>query len=379
MLTSILAAVAPVIILLTYIYSKDRKAPEPTDLLFKSFRYGLLSALAVMVIMAPFSINTEPDTLLQAVSTSFFGAGIPEEFAKWIFLYILIWRSTQFDEYIDGIVYAVFIAMGFACLENVLYVLEGGMGVAFTRALLSVPAHFLFGVVMGYFFSMARFVPEQRTRYMVLSIAVPVVMHGCFDTLAFWMDTLDESYYIGVFVLFILFDIYLWRAGIRAIRKSVAMSEQARTEAEELSFVLAQEAAEKLPAARPVDGSWQDTPVAMFHTSAGIGQEGADDQGTETQMFKLLIESKADAKIFINEKDAFFTRSDTNYRLTLPAGSYTLRAVNLNRYEQMVTMQVELNENKRVTLSFSRWEQMPSWARTLIIGGIVLAAYYFIF
>lgn len=379
MLISILAAVAPVIILLTYIYSKDRVAPEPTDLLFKSFRYGLLSALAVMVVMAPFAINTAPSTLLQAAGTSFLGAGIPEEFAKWIFLYLLIWHSTQFDEYIDGIVYAVFISLGFACLENVLYVLEGGMGVAFTRALVSVPAHFLFGVVMGYYFSMARFKPEQRTRYMVLSIVVPIVLHGCFDTLAFWMDTLSDSCYLVAFVLFVLFDIYLWRTGVRAIRKSVMMSDTARTEAEKLSFVLAQEAAEKLPAARPIDGSWADTPVAMFHTSAGIVAEQGAEGEAEVQTFKLLIESKADAKVFINEKDAFFTRSDTNYRLTLPAGDYTLRAVNLNRYEQMTTLQVKLNENKRVTLTFSQWEKMPAWARTLIVGAIVLAAYYLFF
>ena len=211
MLISILAALAPVALLLLYIYYQDKKAPEPTDMLFKAFRFGVLSAIVVMLVLAPFGSNELPKNLFQSIKVSFFEAGIPEEFFKWVFLYILIWKSPQFDEYIDGLVYAVFVSMGFACLENVMYVVPGGMSVAVSRALLSVPAHFLFAVIMGYYFSLAKFNPDERTKYLAMSIVLPMIAHGLFDTLAFWMDTMnDYSVYTVVFVLFLVGMIIHW-------------------------------------------------------------------------------------------------------------------------------------------------------------------------
>lgn len=369
MLIKILAAIAPVILLLFYIYSKDKRAPEPTDLLYKAFRYGILSTLVVMVVMAPFGSTALPTTFGECVKTSFLEAGIPEEFFKWLFLYILIWKSPQFDEYIDGIVYAVFISMGFACLENIMYVLPNGMETAISRALLSVPAHFLFAVIMGFYFSMAKFHPERRTQYMACSIVLPMIAHGLFDTMAFWMDTLGESSaYSVAFILFLVADIWLWRHGTRKIRQSVVMSDAARTEIEKKTFVQAQEAAESLPAALPVNGEWADTPIAIFP----VKHEESSPVESEIT-YKLLIECKDDAKIFVNEQEAFFAKGGTNYRLTLPAGEYTLRAVNLARYEEVVSQQVSLTENRRVTVAFSRWERMPAWSRTLIVGTISLA------
>lgn len=366
MLIRILAAIAPVVFLLMYIYHQDKKAPEPTDLLFKSFRYGILSAIVVMLVLSPFGSDELPGNFSESLKVSFLLAGIPEEFFKWLFLYILIWNSPQFDEYIDGLVYAVFISLGFACLENIMYVLPGGMGVAVSRALLSVPAHFLFAIFMGYYFSMAKFHPEERTHYMALSIVVPMLAHGIFDTLAFWMDSLSEcSFYMVVFIGFLIADIWLWKMGVRKIRSSVYMSDETRSEAESLSIFQAQEAAEMFPAALPVSGDWVDTPIAVYHITPDDQSENPIDAVTT---FKLLIECKNDAKIFINEKDAFFAKNGMNYRLTLPAGEYTVRAVNLSRYEQMLTQQVVLDRNQRVTIAFNVWERIPAWARTAIIG-----------
>ena len=364
MLILLFAAIAPVLFLLAFIYFKDKKAPEPTDLLFKAFRFGILSAIVVMIVLSPFASSDEPANFIQSLRVSFFEAGIPEEFFKWLFLYLLVWRAPQFDEYIDGIVYAVFVSMGFACLENVLYVLPNGIPCAVSRALLSVPAHFLFAVIMGYYFSMARFHPEDRTRYMACSIFLPMLAHGLFDTMAFWMGTLEtQSCYLVVFILFVIGDIWLWRKGARLIRTSVLSSDVLHAEAESLQFAQAQEAAEALPAALPTDGEWRDTPIAVYHVS----QEESTPIDRVTT-FKLLIECKADAKVFINEKDAFFAKANTNYRLTLPAGDYTIRAVNLARYEQMASQQVSLTENRRIIVAFNPWEKLPAWGRTLIIG-----------
>ena len=371
MLIRIFAALAPVALLLMYIYHQDKKSPEPTDMLFKAFRYGIISAIVVMLVLSPFGSNALPSNFFESLKVSFFEAGIPEEFFKWLFLYILVWRSPQFDEYIDGLVYAVFVSMGFACLENVMYVVPSGMEVAVSRALLSVPAHFLFAVIMGYYFSLAKFRPESRTRYMALSIILPMLAHGLFDTFAFWMDTMEaRSAYVVTFVCFLIADIWLWRLGIRKIRSSVAMSEQLRAEASNLAFMQAQEAAESFPAALPVDGHWEDTPIAVYH----VGQSAEDVNPIDAvTTFKLLIECKADAKIYIDETDAFFARAGVNYRLTLPAGNHEVRAVNLNRYEQMVTQTVHLTANRRITIAFTGWERMPAWARTIIIVAVAVA------
>ena len=91
--------------------------------------------------------------------------------------------------------------------------------------------------------------------------------------------------------------------------------------------------------------------------------------------YKLLIECKDDAKIIINERDAFFAKGGTNYRLTLPAGEYTLRAVNLARYEQMISKKVNLTENRRVTVAFSAWERIPAWVRTVTITLLAILLY----
>ncbi|MBO4443928.1 MAG: PrsW family intramembrane metalloprotease [Bacteroidaceae bacterium] len=376
MLILLLAAVAPVAVLLYYIYLKDRRCPEPRDMLFRAFRYGIYSTFAVIVLMSPFASSSSPKTFLDALKVSFFEAGIPEEFCKWMALFILVWKSPQFDEYIDGIVYAVFISMGFACLENVMYVVEGGMNVAVSRALLSVPAHFLFAVIMGYYLSMARFHLEKRTYYMACSILLPMLAHGLFDTMAFWMGTIEyPSSYLIAFVVFVLADIWLWRVGVRKIRASVILTDKQHSDEERRSMAQAQEEAERMPVALPVSGEWTDTPIAMYQASAK--EHTSEATGSETT-FKLLIECKGDAKIFINEKEAFYAREDTNYRLTLPAGEYTVRAVNLNRYEQMVTRKINLDSNKHITIAFSLWERIDPGGRTLAVGIVMVLVLLFI-
>ena len=99
--------------------------------------------------------------------SAFLEAGMPEEFCKFVIFMLFIWRDKNFDEYFDGIVYATFIGLGFACVENIEYVFSYGFQTGVVRALLSVPGHFLFGVLMGYFLSMAKFHPEKRGTYLM--------------------------------------------------------------------------------------------------------------------------------------------------------------------------------------------------------------------
>ncbi|MFM7983094.1 MAG: PrsW family intramembrane metalloprotease, partial [Candidatus Fonsibacter sp.] len=132
------------------IYRHDLEK-EPMRMLVKSFFGGVLSAFLSLCISLPLGMLFNPDGIESATFSAFMGAAIPEEIAKWIIFYWLIRRSKHFDQYYDGILYAIFISMGFALFENLLYVYDGGMQVALVRAVLTVPGHMLFAIPMGYF------------------------------------------------------------------------------------------------------------------------------------------------------------------------------------------------------------------------------------
>lgn len=218
----LLISVLPVIILLGYIYIKDKNEREPLGLLLKAFFCGALVAVLIL-LWAAFeeAIAWHPTAFAEnsAVLKSFFQAAIPEEGLKFLFLYWLIWRNKEFNEHFDGIVYAVFVSMGFACVENVLYVYAGGFGTGVVRALLAVPGHFLFAVIMGYFFSRARFTPMRRGRLMAMALICPILAHGLYDTLCFAMEMYGAATGLSsvLNLLFIAFDIKLWQIGLKAI------------------------------------------------------------------------------------------------------------------------------------------------------------------
>ena len=163
----ILAAIAPVAVVIWYIYRKDRKQPEPTKLLIKAFIYGIFSALLTLMIVIPFEAitefaNDEVSNIGSAISNAFFMAAIPEEVAKLVMLWLLLRNNPYFDEHFDGIVYAVCIGMGFAAIENVLYLFdnyESWISVGIARALFAVPGHFLDAVIMGFYYSLVKTLP----------------------------------------------------------------------------------------------------------------------------------------------------------------------------------------------------------------------------
>ncbi|MBP5663538.1 MAG: PrsW family intramembrane metalloprotease [Bacteroidales bacterium] len=219
----LLISILPVVILLGYIYLKDKNEREPLGLLLKAFFCGTLVAVLILLWgvfegIAGFSLTAFAEN--SAVLKSFFQAAIPEEGLKFLFLYWLIWNNKEFNEHFDGIVYAVFVSMGFACVENILYVYSGGFGTGVARALLAVPGHFLFAVIMGYFFSRARFTPLKRKYLLAMAFICPVLAHGLYDTLCFAMEMYGESTGLSsvLNVVFIAFDIKLWQIGLKAIR-----------------------------------------------------------------------------------------------------------------------------------------------------------------
>lgn len=212
----ILAALAPVAWLLWTIYRKDSAQPEPTKWLVKAFVYGIGSVFLSLAISMPTSMvlgmnidNQVYGSIAEAVGDAFFLAAIPEEVAKLFMLWLLLRKNPFFDEHFDGIVYAVCVGLGFAAFENICYLLGGiddgawiGIGVA--RALFSVPAHYFFAILMGYYYSLYHFGIDRSVKAKVMVLVAPILAHGIFDALLFCMRV-DESLCGILMLLFIIF------------------------------------------------------------------------------------------------------------------------------------------------------------------------------
>ena len=182
------AALLPAILLWTYIWKQD-KQPEPTNWLVKAVLYGVGIGIPVALlemVIENVLFDGEPTTLFGTTVQAFFVAALPEESFKLLALWLVLRKNPYFDEHFDGIVYAVCVGLGFAALENVLYVVgaeENWFSVAVTRALLAVPGHYAFAVLMGYYYSVYHFV-DHSSRTAAFILLVPVVAHGVYDALA---------------------------------------------------------------------------------------------------------------------------------------------------------------------------------------------------
>ena len=188
----LLAALVPAIVLLGYIYWQDRTSPEPVKQLLKATAWGVLAIPITLAIVYPLQwigiIPEEYTTIFGAIYDAFMSAAIPEEFSKLLVLWLFLRKNPHFDERMDGIVYAVCVSLGFAGLENVMYIVRSyiigdteWLTIALSRAVTAVPAHFCFGVLMGYFYSLAHFSSKDREWNVAMTFIAPMMAHGMYD------------------------------------------------------------------------------------------------------------------------------------------------------------------------------------------------------
>ncbi len=222
------AAVAPSAALLYYFYTRDKYEKEPRLMLLKAFLMGGGLVIPVLFVEMSLSIfDLSDSSILAAGYTAFIVAGLVEESFKFLFFFLYIWKNREFDEMYDGIVYAVFISLGFATVENLAYVLSGGMNTAILRSFTAVPAHALFAVVMGYYLGIAKFVrPKYRQRYIGLGLIIPIILHGIYDFILFS----QKLYFL---LLFIPYMLYLWKRGLGHVEELVEFSPFKEEEGEE--------------------------------------------------------------------------------------------------------------------------------------------------
>lgn len=200
----ILAAVAPAIVLAVIMVKRDKQR-EPLGWLLGATAMGVGVALSVIALCFFLLPDISESTYLGAFLTSFVSAAIPEEGLKFAALYLLATRCRHFDEVFDGVIYAVCIGMGFAALENVLYLFSADewISVGLSRAFLSVPMHYFFAIIMGSFFALGWFDERNRRFYMTAALALPVVVHGLYDTLCFSIS-INENLSLLILAAFII-------------------------------------------------------------------------------------------------------------------------------------------------------------------------------
>lgn len=223
----LLTAILPVIWLLWIIYRKDIVHPEPTKWLMKAFAYGVLSVYLSFVISIPMSLMLNIDidrqvysSIQEAITGSFLLVAIPEELSKFFVLWLLLRKNPFFDEYFDGIIYAVCVGLGFAALENVFYLLTGiedwsWISIGVIRAFISVPAHYFFAILMGYYYSIYHFGIDRSMKTKVMILAAPIIAHGVFDSILFCMQINEAMSGLLVILLVVFFDKMRKRANIR--------------------------------------------------------------------------------------------------------------------------------------------------------------------
>jgi protease PrsW len=208
MLVVLSAGIAPGLALLSYFYLRDEYDAEPFALVFKTFIYGVLITFPIMFLQYVLKVEgiVTSDWLNAYVSS-----GLLEEFFKWFILMVAIFQHYHFNDPYDGIIYGASVSLGFATVENILFLLANGVEYAFGRALMPVSSHALFGVMMGYYLGKAKFsIRDQRHKWLLISILVPLTLHGTYNYI--FLSEKNWIYYMVPFMLF------LWWIGLKKVK-----------------------------------------------------------------------------------------------------------------------------------------------------------------
>ncbi len=209
----LITALAPVFVVIIYIYIKDKYEKESKRILTYTFVLGAIVSIAITTILYVFFDLFLPlsnhFSVWQQFVKAFFVVALIEEFSKYVIVRYYNQPRKGFNEPFDGIIYAVMVSMGFAAVENIMYVSQGGLDVALLRAFTAIPAHATFGVIMGYYMGKAKF-SKNKIKWNLIGLMGAILFHGTYDFFLFIDFIL--GIYIGAFVTLIIAIILSKRA-----------------------------------------------------------------------------------------------------------------------------------------------------------------------
>lgn len=219
------ASVIPPLYLLWKVFQSDQIEKEPPGLLASIFVLGMLSTIPagfleligsnILGALLPESLSASPSGMrIFNLLFYFIVVGGSEEFVKYCAMRIPSWRSPAFNYVFDGVVYGAAAALGFATLENIMYVLDTGLVTAGVRAWTAIPLHCIAGIFMGHYYGIAKSAERRgdrarRNRLLRRSILIPMLIHGAYDFIA-----TDESPLLSVlfFAYIVVLDLFAIRA-----------------------------------------------------------------------------------------------------------------------------------------------------------------------
>ncbi|WP_339813541.1 YhfC family glutamic-type intramembrane protease [uncultured Imperialibacter sp.] len=177
--TLLALALAPGIAIILFIYLKDKHEKEPKGLLLRAFIFGILSLVLTLVIssIADNFVDIDHTNSSDLALYAFGMVALIEEGSKYLFVRYFLYPHKEFNEPFDGIIYAVMVSMGFATVENLFYVFDGGVGIAIMRMFTAVPAHATFAVLMGFFLGKAKF-QHKKAAFGLIGLGAATILHG---------------------------------------------------------------------------------------------------------------------------------------------------------------------------------------------------------
>jgi len=205
---------APVLLLLFFIYIRDKYEREPLGLILKVVLLGAITPLPIIFIekiLVYIGQTLSLSGFVEVFWHSFVVAGITEEVFKFLVIFLIVWKNSNFNEKFDGIVYASFASLGFALVENFLYVMQNGAGVGFLRAFTAVPAHAIFGITMGYFLGLAKFDNQKQGYFIMLALFLPILLHGFYDFILMSQNTILMILFIPYLIGMVYFALRLMK------------------------------------------------------------------------------------------------------------------------------------------------------------------------
>ena len=226
MIITLIISILPVYLLGLYIYKKD-KNKEPKSLLKRLFIYGMLSCIPAAItelLLDNFFGSEESMNMITLFFYVFISVALVEELFKWLITYRLTYNNYEFDELYDAIVYAVFVSLGFACFENIFYVLDAGAKVGIYRAITAIPGHASDAIIMGNYLGLAKLASINKNsklckKNLILSILFPTLAHTIYDYCIFT----DNVIFLLIFVIFLI-SIYIY--SIKKVKRISSSKEE---------------------------------------------------------------------------------------------------------------------------------------------------------
>mgnify|MGYP000846404609 CR=1 FL=1 len=195
-------SILPGFFIMVCIYNLDIHDKEPLWLLAIAFILGAIN-LHWDVDILDFLINSiNADNNFLRIGEEALSVSITEEILKFLVVFFIIYPNKNFDEPFDGIVYSVFVGMGFATAENLTFVLQGSSSLAFLRMISAIPAHFVFAVIMGFYLGKAKSSKKNKIYLIILSLSVPVIFHALYDYFLF-LDFVPGIWIGGIITLMV--------------------------------------------------------------------------------------------------------------------------------------------------------------------------------